>query len=82
MKQLIVFDLDGTLAQSKSAIDAEMARLLDRLLTRQQTVGIWREVDADDCSFLVHDMIDESRVLVGEAVVILSPDMGGQQIVQ
>jgi phosphoglycolate phosphatase-like HAD superfamily hydrolase len=82
MKQLIVFDLDGTLAQSKSAIDAEMARLLDRLLARQQTVGIWREVDADDCSFLVHDMIDESRVLVGEAVVILSPDMGGQQIVQ
>ena len=26
MKKLVVFDLDGTLAQSKSSIDAEMAR--------------------------------------------------------
>lgn len=32
MKRLIVFDLDGTLAESKSSIDAEMAALLDRLL--------------------------------------------------
>lgn len=32
MKKLIVFDLDGTLAPSKSAIDNGMARLLDQLL--------------------------------------------------
>ncbi len=32
MKSLIVFDLDGTLAPSKSAIDDEMASLLCRLL--------------------------------------------------
>ncbi|WP_233164739.1 hypothetical protein [Pedobacter sp. ASV28] len=32
MKKRIVFDLDGTLALSKSAIDAEMGGLLDRLL--------------------------------------------------
>ena len=32
VKHLIVFDLDGTLAESKSAIDAEMAALLPRLL--------------------------------------------------
>jgi phosphomannomutase len=32
MKHLIVFDLDGTLAESKSAIDAEMATLLGSLL--------------------------------------------------
>ena len=32
MKTLIVFDLDGTLAESKSAIDAEMATLLDAVL--------------------------------------------------
>jgi phosphomannomutase len=32
MKQLIVFDLDGTLAESKSAIDAEMAGLLTALV--------------------------------------------------
>jgi HAD superfamily hydrolase (TIGR01484 family) len=32
MKKLVVFDLDGTLAPSKSAIDGEMAKLLDKLL--------------------------------------------------
>jgi phosphomannomutase len=33
MKNLIVFDLDGTLAESKSAIDAEMASLLNALVS-------------------------------------------------
>lgn len=32
MKKLIVFDLDGTLAESKSPLDAEMAELLASLL--------------------------------------------------
>src|SRR5271154_4034422 len=32
MKKLIVFDLDGTLAESKSAIDADMSQLLHDLL--------------------------------------------------
>lgn len=32
MKKLIIFDLDGTLAQSKSSIDAEMAISLNNLL--------------------------------------------------
>ncbi|HEY1869173.1 MAG TPA: HAD-IIB family hydrolase [Candidatus Cybelea sp.] len=32
MKTLIVFDLDGTLAKSKAALDDEMAKLLGRLL--------------------------------------------------
>lgn len=32
MKKLTVFDLDGTLAESKSALDAEMAGLLGKLL--------------------------------------------------
>ena len=32
MKKLIVFDLDGTLAESKSSIDSEMAGLLNSLL--------------------------------------------------
>jgi phosphomannomutase len=32
MKELIVFDLDGTLAESKSSMDVEMARLLNCLL--------------------------------------------------
>ena len=32
IKRLIVFDLDGTLANSDAAIDAEMADLLNKLL--------------------------------------------------
>jgi phosphomannomutase len=32
MKKLVVFDLDGTLAPSKSSIDAEMAELINKLL--------------------------------------------------
>jgi hydroxymethylpyrimidine pyrophosphatase-like HAD family hydrolase len=32
MKKLIVFDLDGTLAESKSPLDAEMSKLLGALL--------------------------------------------------
>lgn len=32
MKQLVVFDLDGTLAESKSPLDAEMGQLLEHLL--------------------------------------------------
>lgn len=32
MKNLIIFDLDVTLAESKSPLDAEMAALLGRLL--------------------------------------------------
>ncbi len=32
MKKLVVFDLDGTLALSKSSLDNEMAALLDDLL--------------------------------------------------
>jgi hypothetical protein len=40
MKQLIVFDLDGTLAESKSAIDTEMATLLTSLLDVAQVAII------------------------------------------
>jgi phosphomannomutase len=40
VKKLIVFDLDGTLAQSKSAIDAEMATLLAGLLAVVQVAII------------------------------------------
>ncbi|HEY5377758.1 MAG TPA: hypothetical protein VIK01_28955 [Polyangiaceae bacterium] len=32
MKKLTVFDLDGTLAESKSALDAEMPGLLGKVL--------------------------------------------------
>ena len=42
---------------------------------RQQTIGVRRQIDADHVGFLVDDEIDETRVLVREAVVVLSPDV-------
>lgn len=49
MKRLVAFDLDGTLAESKQAIDAEMAALLARLSTKVAVAvisgGDWPQFD-------------------------------------
>ena len=39
-KELIIFDLDGTLALSKSSIDEEMALLLEKLLTKYKVIVV------------------------------------------
>ena len=48
----------------------------------QQAVGVGRQIDADDFGLLVDHVVDEAGVLVGEAVVVLAPDMRGEQVVQ
>ena len=59
MKKLIVFDLDGTLAQSKSALDAEMANLLDSLLAIVKVSvisgGAWLQFEKQVLANLSHD---------------------------
>uniref|UniRef100_UPI004047A84E HAD-IIB family hydrolase n=1 Tax=Mariniflexile sp. TaxID=1979402 RepID=UPI004047A84E len=40
MKKLVIFDLDGTLAESKSSLDAEMSALLQDLLERVKVAVI------------------------------------------
>ena len=49
MKQLVVFDLDGTLAESKSALDEEMAQLLEGLLRIVKVAvisgGAWQQFE-------------------------------------
>ncbi|PUZ29954.1 hypothetical protein GA0116948_11566 [Chitinophaga costaii] len=49
MKQLFVFDLDGTLAPSKSTVDAEMSKLLALLLQKAQVAiisgGAWSQFE-------------------------------------
>ena len=59
MKKLIVFDLDGTLAESKSTLDAEMATLLGRLLRTIQVAiisgGDWPQFEAQVLSKLADD---------------------------
>ena len=49
---------------------------------REQTIGIRRQIDAHDGGLFVHDVVNETGVLMREAVVHLLPDMRGQQIVQ
>ncbi|WP_160714175.1 HAD-IIB family hydrolase [Chitinophaga solisilvae] len=56
MKQLMVFDLDGTLAQSKSAVDEEMAPLLAALLSVMQVAiisgGSWPQFEKQVLHYL------------------------------
>jgi hydroxymethylpyrimidine pyrophosphatase-like HAD family hydrolase len=58
MKSLVVFDLDGTLAESKSPIDAEMANLLDSLLGIVKVAvisgGAWRQFEQQILAHLSH----------------------------
>jgi phosphomannomutase len=59
MKKLIVFDLDGTLAESKSSIDAEMAKLLDSLLgiVKVSVIsgGAWQQFEKQVLTHLSQD---------------------------
>lgn len=57
-KELIVFDLDGTLARSKSPLDAEMAELLTSLLCIVKVAvisgGAWPQFERQVLSTLPH----------------------------
>ena len=59
MKKLIVFDLDGTLAESKSPLDSEMAALLHNLLgiVKMAVIsgGDWSQFEKQVLSGLPHD---------------------------
>ena len=59
MKKLIVFDLDGTLATSKSPLDAEMASLLQALLGIVEVAiisgGAWPQFERQVLSHLPQD---------------------------
>ena len=59
VKNLIVFDLDGTLAQSKSSIDPEMSTLLRDLLGIVKVAvisgGDWPQFEKQVLSHLPHD---------------------------
>ena len=56
MKKLIVFDLDGTLAESKSPLDVEMSKLLNSLLSIVKVAvisgGDWPQFEKQDLANL------------------------------
>ena len=49
---------------------------------RKQAVGVGRKIDPDDAGFLVDDVIEETGILMREAVVVLLPDMRGEQVIE
>jgi len=59
MKKLIVYDLDGTLAESKASLDAEMAALLHDLLGVVKVAvisgGGWPQFEKQLLTHLPHD---------------------------
>ena len=59
MKRLIIFDLDGTLAESKASLDTEMATLLARLLEVVKVAvisgGAWAQFEKQVLSYLPQD---------------------------
>jgi HAD superfamily hydrolase (TIGR01484 family) len=59
MKKLIVFDLDGTLAESKSSLDTEMSTLLHNLIRIVKVAvisgGDWPQFEKQVLSHLPHD---------------------------
>jgi phosphomannomutase len=68
MKRLIVFDLDGTLALSKSPIDAEMSSLLHQLLAVAHVAiisgGDWPQFEKQVLSNLPqHSRLDQLSIL-------------------
>ena len=48
----------------------------------QQAVRVRRQIHADDIRFFVRHMVEHTRVLMGKAVVVLLPYIGGQNQVQ
>jgi phosphomannomutase len=61
MKKLIVFDLDGTLAESKSPVDVEMSQLLRSLLGMVKVSiisgGDWPQFETQVLANLPHDTL-------------------------
>jgi hypothetical protein len=49
---------------------------------RQEAVGVGGEIDADGVSFFVDGVVDEARVLMRQAIVILSPHVGSEEVVE
>src|SRR5207249_2622135 len=47
---------------------------------RKKGIGIWRKVNANDTWFFIDDVVDKSWILMTKSIVVLSPDMGSEEI--
>lgn len=48
----------------------------------KKTVSVWGKVDSDNVGTLVGNNIEETGILMGETIVILSPDGGSKKDVE
>ncbi len=46
---------------------------------RQEGVDVRGQVDAGDSRFFIHHHVEEPRILMGKAVVVLAPNRGGDE---
>ena len=49
---------------------------------RQKAIGVRRQINPYDIRLLVDHVIEEAGVLMGETIVILLPDVRGEQVVE
>lgn len=67
MKKLVIFDLDGTLAESKAAIDSEMGTILNHLLRVAKVAvisgGDWPQFQKQVLAHLGHDSLNRLSIL-------------------
>ena len=49
---------------------------------RKQAIGVRWQINANNISLLIHDMVDKAGVLMSEPVVILPPYVRSQQVIE
>ena len=63
--------------------DIDIVLRLDAVIeARQQTVGIRRKIETNNVCLLVGNMIQETRILMRKAIMILLPDMRRQNNIE
>jgi len=84
MKKLIIFDLDGTLAESKAAIDAEMGTILNNLLTVSHVAvisgGDWPQFQKQVLAHLGHKNLKKLSILPTCGTKYYNYDGGWKQL--
>ncbi|MGY3211961.1 HAD-IIB family hydrolase [Mucilaginibacter sp. HD30] len=84
MKKLVIFDLDGTLAESKAAIDDEMASILSNLLTVAQVAiisgGDWPQFQKQVLAHLPHTDLNKLSILPTCGTKYFNYEHGWQQL--
>ena len=73
--------LEGWLLAGDDGVDA-VAAAQAAVHDGEQAVGIGGQVDPGDGRLLVGEVVEEPGVLVAEPVVVLAPDVAGEQVVE